>query len=311
MDVEAIRTFVAVADGGRFQVAADVLGVTQQAVSKRIATLERSLGVSLFTRSGRGARLTADGQAFLPHARDLIRVALRAIGSVQPGHRAFRVDVLNRRTAPATSFHAFHRSHPDIDLDVVTLPDADTDAAVGAVLVGSVDATFRTVTTGRGALPDPIRAARVIDDRHQLLTGPNHPLADATSVTLSDLRAHRIWMPGMRTDTDWGAYYNAFSQTFGIRIDTVGPSFGADVLLDALADSTELSTLIGEGPRYLWPESYDLRRIPIVDPTPVYPHSIIWRGDDPHPALRTFLEHLHNVQTSIPAVETWAPAWAQ
>lgn len=51
--MEAVRTFVSAADGGQFQVAADELGVTQQAVSKRIATLERSLGVSLFVRSSR------------------------------------------------------------------------------------------------------------------------------------------------------------------------------------------------------------------------------------------------------------------
>jgi DNA-binding transcriptional LysR family regulator len=69
-------------DEGQFQIAADKLGVTQQAVSKRIATLERSLGVSLFIRSGRGAQLSVDGQAFLPHARELVKAALRAVRSV-------------------------------------------------------------------------------------------------------------------------------------------------------------------------------------------------------------------------------------
>ncbi|MGV0814273.1 LysR family transcriptional regulator [Mycolicibacterium boenickei] len=309
--MEAVRTFVSAADGGQFQAAADELGVTQQAVSKRIATLERRLGVCLFVRSGRGAQLSVDGQAFLPHARELVKVASRAIDSVRPGHRALRIDVLNLRTAPATSLHAFHRIHPTVDLDVVTLPDANTEAAVAAVMDGSVDATFRALSTARGQqLPPGIRAARVIDDRHQLLTGPKHPLANAASVTIAELRAHRIWMPGMRTDTEWGAYYDDFSRTFGIRIDTIGPSFGVDVLLDELAASAELSTLVGEGSRYLWPESYDLRRIPIVDPTPVYPHSIIWRGDNPQPVLAAFLEHLRSVQANAPAVQTWAPSWA-
>ncbi|CRZ15505.1 hypothetical protein BN2156_02367 [Mycolicibacterium neworleansense] len=117
-------------------------------------------------------------------------------------------------------------------------------------------------------------------------------------------------MPGMRADTEWGAYYDDFSRTFGIRIDTIGPGFGVDVLLDELAASTELSTLVGEGSRYLWPESYDLRRIPIVDPTPVYPHSIIWRDDNPQPALGAFLEHLRSMRINSPGVETWAPSWA-
>jgi DNA-binding transcriptional LysR family regulator len=45
------------------QQAADDLSITQQAVSKRVAALEKDLGVRLFTRTARGARLTVDGQA--------------------------------------------------------------------------------------------------------------------------------------------------------------------------------------------------------------------------------------------------------
>jgi len=67
--------------------AAGMLSVSQQAVSKRIAGLERDLGVRLFTRTARGAELTADGQAFLPHARQLLRAEERAAASVRPGRR--------------------------------------------------------------------------------------------------------------------------------------------------------------------------------------------------------------------------------
>jgi hypothetical protein len=48
----------------------------------------------------------------------------------------------------------------------------------------------------------------------------------------------------------------------------VGPKFGVETLLAEIADSTQLATSVGEGTRYLWPEGYDLRRIPVVDPTP-------------------------------------------
>lgn len=311
MDLESVRTFVLAADGGQFQVAADELGVTQQAVSKRIAALERSLGVQLFIRSGRGARLSVDGQAFLPHAREMVKIALRAVSSVRPGNRALRIDVLNRRTAPSTALHAFHRAHPSTDLDVVTLPDADTDAALAAVMDGTVDATFRALSVARAKrLPTELRAARVIDDRHQLLTGPRHPLANRVTVSVADLQPYRIWMPGMRSDTEWGTYYDEFSRVFGICIDTIGPSFGVDVLLDELATSTDLATVVGEGSRYLWPESYDLRRIPVTDPTPVYPHSIIWRADNQQPALAAFLEYLRRAKLDLPTIQTWAPDWA-
>jgi DNA-binding transcriptional LysR family regulator len=99
MDLDAVRTFVTAADLGQFQSAADDLEVTQQAVSKRIAVLEKELGVRLFTRTARGAQLTVDGQAFLPHARALLAAAESAIASVRPGQRALRVDVPGRRSA--------------------------------------------------------------------------------------------------------------------------------------------------------------------------------------------------------------------
>ena len=63
VDLDAVRTFVAVADAGQFSGAAADLSITQQAVSKRIAALERDLGVRLFTRTARGAQLTIGGQS--------------------------------------------------------------------------------------------------------------------------------------------------------------------------------------------------------------------------------------------------------
>ena len=63
MDLTAVRTFVAAADAGQFQEAAAALSITQQAVSKRIAMLEKDLGVRLFIRTARGAQLIIDGQA--------------------------------------------------------------------------------------------------------------------------------------------------------------------------------------------------------------------------------------------------------
>ncbi|MGH3402799.1 MAG: LysR family transcriptional regulator [Streptosporangiaceae bacterium] len=138
MDLDAVRTFVAVAHTGQFQAAGDELAITQQAVSKRIATLERDLGARLFVRSPKGVHLSVDGQAFLPHARKLLRVENRAVASVLPARRALRVDVLNRRTAPAVLLQAFHQQHPETDLDVVTLPVlSGSDDALAAVASGS------------------------------------------------------------------------------------------------------------------------------------------------------------------------------
>ncbi|KAB1927258.1 LysR family transcriptional regulator [Micromonospora noduli] len=309
MNLDAVRTFVAAVDAGQFQDAAAALSITQQAVSKRIAALEKDLGVRLFTRTARGTHLTVDGQTFLPHARELLRAEARADASVRPGRRALRVDVHSRRIAPAVLLQDFHRAHPRIELDVVTL-DADVRAAMAAVEAGTVDATFHAVTVAARHLPAAIRTTRVIDEHHELLVGPHHALANAPTVTPAQLAEHRIWMPGMAPGTEWADYYDELAAAFGLTIDLVGPVFGNEALLAEIADSAELATLAGERTRYLWPDSYDLRRVPVRDPAPIYPMSLIWRDDNPHPALAALRDHLGSRRVQAPGAEVWLPAWA-
>ncbi|MCX5044432.1 LysR family transcriptional regulator [Aldersonia sp. NBC_00410] len=310
MDLDAVRTFVAVIDAGQFQAAADDLGITQQGVSRRVSVLERELGVALFVRSARGVRPTIDGQALLPHARELLRAADRAAAAVTPGRRALRIDVVSRRIAPAGVLHAFYQQHSDIELDVVALPNADAAAALAEVSEGRLDATFRSLRDSRRTVGPGLRSARVIDDRHQLLVGPRHHLANAEGVTPAELADHPIWMPGM-SDPEPIGYYEDLATAFGLTIDTIGPSFGHEALLAEIADSSRLATFVGEGSRYLWPESYDLRRIPVIDPTPVYPLSVIWRADNKHPVLAAFLEYLDSRYLATTGANVWCPDWAR
>ncbi|WP_424886985.1 LysR family transcriptional regulator [Streptomyces sp. XH2] len=316
MDLEAVRTFAAIAEAGQFQKAAVDLSVTQQAVSKRVAALERDLGVRLFTRTPRGAELTIDGQAFLPHARELLRVAERAVASVRTGHRPLRVDVINSRGAASGLMRGFHRAHPEIDLDVLMLFDVET--AVTAIRSGAIDASFRAVAAPGRPFPEDIKSVRVLDEPLQLLTGPDHALADATSVTVAELTGHRIWMPGIVPGTEWAAYYDDLVAEFGLTIEATGPNFGSDALLDTIADTPALATFISErtlpqlplgGTPDARPAGHGLRRIPVTDPTPVYPHSLLWHRDNPHPALTTLRTHLAAASPGGDTAGTWAPGW--
>ncbi|MDQ0964261.1 DNA-binding transcriptional LysR family regulator [Streptomyces sp. B4I13] len=307
MDLDTVRTFVAAADAGRFQEAAAELAITQQAVSKRIAALERDLGVRLFTRTPRGAGLTIDGQAFLPHARDLLRVAERAVASVRTGSRPLRVDVLTSRSAQSGLMRGFHRAHPDIELDVMMLFDVET--AVAALRSGAIDASFRAVAVPGRPLPDDIESVRVLDEPLQLLTGPAHALAGARAVTVAQLTGHRIWMPGIVPGTEWAAYYEDLVAAFGLTIEATGPNFGSDALLDTIADTPALATFMGGQTRLVWPAGHGLRRIPVTDPTPVYPHSLLWHRDNPHPALATLRAHLAATATGHDDAGTWTPDW--
>lgn len=282
MDLDAVRTFVTAADSGRFLEAAVDLAVTQQAVSKRIAALERELGVRLFTRTARGAQLTIDGQALLPHARALLQAEEKALASVRPGRRALRVDVVAMRSAPGSLLRGFHETQPDVELDVLTLFDADS--AIAAVCSGAVDATFRYLA-GERRLPAGVEAARVLDEPLDLLVGPRHALASARVASPAQLAGHRIWIPGIAPGAEWAVYYERLAAEFGLSIDSLGPNFGTDHLLDVVAGSSDVATLVGEKPRLAWSAGHDLRRIPLREPTPAYPHSLVWRSDNPHPGL--------------------------
>jgi DNA-binding transcriptional LysR family regulator len=308
MDVMAMRTFVAVADAGQFQEAATGLSITPQAVSKRVAALEKELGVQLFIRDARGARLTIDGQALLPHARTFLRSAERAVASVRPDHRALRVDVIGRRLSLAGLLRGFHRAHPEIRLDVVTLFDSDT--AIAAVRDGTIDATFRAVTMPGRQLPRGVEATSVFDEPLHLFTGPRHDFANAAALTPAQLAGRRIWMPGNLPGTEWTAYYDELAATFGITIDSVGPDFGIEPLLDTIASSATLATFVSEHTPLVWPAGHDLRRIPLKDPIPLYPHSLIWRTHNPHPSLASLRRHLTAAYPGRPTSSIWTPDWS-
>ncbi|RMI34473.1 LysR family transcriptional regulator [Streptomyces triticirhizae] len=308
MDVEAVRTFVAVADVGQFQAAADELGISQQAVSKRIAGLERDLDVTLLVRTPRGSQLSLDGRAFLPHARKVLAAVARAEHSVRPGGRPLRVDVLNQRIAPGQAVYRFYRSHPRTSLEAVALGQVNAAEATEAVVKGTVDATFRALPADR--VPAGVSAERLLDFPLQLLVGPAHPLADARAIRPADLVGHRIWVPGIRPGMEWSAFYEALSETFGLSIDALGPHFGDEALMDALADSASLATLVGAGDRYVWPQAHDLRRVALHDPTPVYPHSLLFRTGERHPALTALRAYLRETAPEPPG-DMWVPRWAR
>jgi DNA-binding transcriptional LysR family regulator len=308
MDLDAVRTFVAAADLGQFQGAADDLEVTQQAVSKRIAALERELGVRLFTRTARGAQLTIDGQAFLPHARALLAAAERAVTAVRPGQRALRVEVAGRRFSPARLLRAFRETSQGTELDVVTL--ADANAAIAAIDAGTIDASIRAVSLPQRRLPAGIRHAHVFDEPQQLLIGPRHPLANEKQVTPAQLRGHRIWMPILPVGSEWADYFDAVAADFALRIEQAHPDFGTEPLHDVIADSADVATFVPEQLQILWPDGHDLRRVLIRDPALLYPGSLVWRVDNPHPALAALRQHVTAIRPVLPDGPCWLPSWS-
>jgi DNA-binding transcriptional LysR family regulator len=83
MDIDEVRTFLAIAETGGFTRAGQRLHRSQPAISRRVEQLEHELGVRLFDRMRGRARLTEAGRAFLPHAE-------AALAALKDGHDAVR-----------------------------------------------------------------------------------------------------------------------------------------------------------------------------------------------------------------------------
>src|SRR5258708_34881293 len=84
MDTDAVALFAAVARAGSLSAAARRLGVTPMIATRRLAALERDIGVRLVQRTTRSASLTSEGEAFLPYAEALIEGEAAARASLRP-----------------------------------------------------------------------------------------------------------------------------------------------------------------------------------------------------------------------------------
>ncbi|SDY44779.1 LysR family transcriptional regulator [Pseudomonas sp. NFIX28] len=73
MDIDLARTFLQIVRSGSLIAAAEQLHLTQTAISARVQNLEGQLNCKLFVRNRAGARLTADGEAFIVYANQLVQ----------------------------------------------------------------------------------------------------------------------------------------------------------------------------------------------------------------------------------------------
>ena len=91
LDIDQLRTFVAIADTGSFTRAADVVHKTQSAVSMQMKRLEERIGREVFERDGRASRLTEDGERLLDYARRIVRLNAECVASFDDADLVGRV----------------------------------------------------------------------------------------------------------------------------------------------------------------------------------------------------------------------------
>ena len=299
LDLGAVRAFLAVVDDGHFTEAADHLDMTQQAVSKRIAKLESNLGAPLLSRSRAGTRLTEEGKAFLPHARALISLADQAAGMLRARRRALRIDPLARDAAPIEMARAFYEAG-DADVDIVV--SRGTVSQTSALADGSVDAAFGRVT---GTLPPGIERIPACLEPIFILVSRHHRLARRKRVPMRELSGLTAWMPGNTPDSDHAEYYHFLSAEFGVQMDTSGPLFGRDHITERISASKDLITFAAKAQLAGNP---DIVHLPVADPMPVYPWSLMWHEANRHPSLPLLIAHVKARYRPRDTRSQWLPA---
>ncbi len=123
LELDVLRTFVAIADTGSFTAAASTVFRTPSAVSMQIKKLEELLGRPVFARDARSVSLTSDGTILLGYARRLLSLNREAVSKfVSPDIsgvvRVGSPDDVGERLLPSVLCR-FSKTHPAIAVDVV------------------------------------------------------------------------------------------------------------------------------------------------------------------------------------------------
>jgi DNA-binding transcriptional LysR family regulator len=145
-ELRHLRYFVAVAEHRSFTCAARELHIAQQSLSQQITVLERALGMRLFDRDARGARLTDVGGIFLTEAREVLA---RADTALTTARRAARGEV-GRLTVAFLDCLAPSLARPVVDAFQTRFPDVDlttVDVVDGRLLVGVQEGRYDVAFT--------------------------------------------------------------------------------------------------------------------------------------------------------------------
>ncbi|MEV4560671.1 LysR family transcriptional regulator [Kitasatospora sp. NPDC049285] len=283
-DLAQLRAFVTVAEQLHFRRAAEQLAISQQGVSKRIAALERELGVRLVDRGRSAVGLTEAGRRFLEPARAALAAGRAAVAAAREGVGPARLDVWGHLFEPLRTVREVLGG--DGGLPVEVGPGRDLAGVAEAVERGEAAAGFgRFHPPAEGAGPPARLAHRLVRlEPVDVVLPAGHPLARQAQVRPADLAALRLVLPAAPARLDFLA---RFAERFGVPVLPGEANLGLAHLLDRVRAAPEACTLLpAELPLAASP---GLVVRPLADPVPLYAWSLVWHRDRPHPAVPALL----------------------
>lgn len=145
MDLHQLKTFVTVAREGSITRSAELLHLSQPAVSAHIKAMEELLGLVLFERTARGMRLTADGERLLPKAEETLSAHQELmdestrIKGVLRGKLRLGASSNSKSGAAAKLLAGLAARYPEVAVD---LKHGTSAEILGGIRSGGLDAGF-------------------------------------------------------------------------------------------------------------------------------------------------------------------------
>lgn len=181
-----LAAFDTVAGEGHVTRAAELLAVPQSSLSRRLKSIEKTLGLQLFQPAGRGVALTPAGRELFERTRPLLRALDDAVSGVRSnadpdnGLVRFGFPLTLGPVSIPSLLADFHARHPGIRLHLV---QAHGEALADLVRDGRLDLAVM--------IPPPADLPSIVlgQQRIQLYCAPGHHLAGRDSVALADLAA--------------------------------------------------------------------------------------------------------------------------
>ncbi|MBE7220868.1 MAG: LysR family transcriptional regulator [Caulobacteraceae bacterium] len=259
MDLNALRSALAVAEHGGVAQAHRATGAPRSTLSRHLAELERDLGARLIARTSRRLRLTAEGEALVALAAEPMRALLEAEERIRPGDAPLagrlRVSapVLFGYTLLGEAACAFARAHPGVFLEVVV-----GDRKVDLVCEG-FDAAIRV-----NPAPDSLLTGRLLGRNRLLLVatpalaGAVGARAEAPQATAWPAVVREGWGDGGRWEIEQAGAKVAVQavprlslSTPLAMLDAVLAGVGAALLPRTLVqDHLDAGRLVALGPRF-------------------------------------------------------------
>lgn len=201
----AIPVFVAVLESGSFSAAASQLGVTKSSVSKRIATLEDSIGARLFTRTTRKLALTEAGERFADYARNSLALAEEGFAALShfqgspKGTLKINAPMTFSRLHIAPYIQPFLEHYPDLNVSL------NMDDNIVSMTEGGYDLGIRI-----GELEDSSLIARkLVDCKSVVCASPSYLASHGTPCNLEELSQHNcIYYSLFQGGVEWTFYKN-------------------------------------------------------------------------------------------------------